>query len=82
MEKYSREEYDQCQCQQLYELKKKARLSMGEKTPESRRSLEARVVTLEVKTNNSSNECLFADEKPKANNSNDPALDKKVNRTR
>ena len=37
---------------------------------------------LEAKTENSSNESLFADEKPKANNRNNPALDRKGNSTR
>ena len=38
LKKYSREEYDsmsKAQCQQLYELQKKARLIKGKKTPES-----------------------------------------------
>ena len=47
------------QCQQLYELRKKARLIKGKKTPESGRALEARVTTLKVKTDNSNNESLF-----------------------
>ena len=68
LNKYSREEYDSmsmAQCQQLYELQKKAGLTMGKKTSESSRALEARIATLEAKTENSSNECLFADiEKP------------------
>ena len=66
MKKYSREEYDSIsttQHQQLYELWKKAGLIKGEKTPESSRALEARVVTLEVKTDNRSNESLFPDKK-------------------
>ena len=40
------------------------------------------MVVLEVKTDNSSNESLFPDEKPKANNKNNPALDRKGSRTR
>ena len=37
---------------------------------------------LEAKTDNNSNESLFADEKPKANNRNNPALDRSGNGTR
>ena len=51
--KYSREEYDSkstAQCQQLYELWKKARPIKGKKNPESSRVLEARVAALEAKT--------------------------------
>ena len=70
------------QRQQLYELRKKAGLIKGKKTPESIRALEARLAMLEAKTNNSSNESFFADIKPKANNRNNPALDRKGNGTR
>ena len=70
------------QSQQLYELWKKAGLIKGKKTPESSRALAARVATLEVKTYNSSDESLFADETPKANNRNNPTLDRKGNSTR
>ena len=63
------------QCQQLYGLQKKAGLIKGMETPEKSRVLEARVDTLEEKTDYSSNESLFADEKPKANNRNNPALE-------
>ena len=64
--------------QQLYELQKKARLIKGQKIPESIRASEATVATLEAKTENSSNKSLFADvDKPKANNRNDPVLDRK-----
>ena len=52
------------------------------KTQESSSGLEARVAMLEAKTNNSSDESLFADEKPKANNRNNPALDRKGSRAR
>ena len=85
LKKYSQEEYDSmlaAQCQQLYELQKKARLIKGKKTPESSRALEARVASLEAKSDNSSNESLFADKKPMANNRNNPALDRKGNGTR
>ena len=51
------------QHQQLYELQKKAELIKGKKTPDSSRALEARVATPVAKTDNSSNESLFADEK-------------------
>ena len=85
LKKYSREEYDSmsmAQHQQLYELQKKARLIKGKKAPESSRALEARVAMLEAKTDNSSNESLFPDEKLKANNRNNPALDRKGSGTR
>ena len=70
------------QHQQLYELQKKARLIKGKKTPEIRRVLEARVAELEAKTDNSSDESLLPDEKPKANNRSNPALDRKGSSTR
>ena len=69
------------QHQQLYALWKKAVLIKSKKTPESSRALEVRVAMLEAKTDNSSDE-LFADKKPKANNRNNPALDRKGNGTR
>ena len=59
---------------------KKAGLIKGKKTPESSRALEARMAALEAKTDNSSNES-FADERPQANNRNNPALDRKGNST-
>ena len=65
------------QHQQLYQLQKKAGLIKGKKTSGSGRALEARVVTLAGKTDNSCGKSLFADEKPKANNLNNPALDRK-----
>ena len=66
------------QHQQLYEFWKKERLIKGKKTPESIRALETRVATLEAKTESSSNQNLFADiETPKANNINNPALDRR-----
>ena len=40
------------------------------------------MATLEAKSENSSNESLFADMKPTASNRNNPALDKKGNGTR
>ena len=52
LQKYSREEYDSIpmeQCQQLYELWKKAVLIKGKKTPEKSRALEARMAALEAK---------------------------------
>ena len=70
------------QCHQLHELQKKAELIKGKKTPESSRALEARVAMLEAKTENSSNESVFKDKKPKANNRTNPALDRKGSRTR
>ena len=81
---YSREEYGSmlvAQCHQLYELQKKAMLIKGNKTQESSRALETRVAMLEAKTDNSSNEILFPDKKPKANNRNNPTLDRKGNGT-
>ena len=70
------------QHQQLCELRKKAGLIKGKKTPGSSRALEARVAMLEAKTDNSSNESLFPDKKPKARNRNNSALDRKGNGTR
>ena len=40
---------------------------MDEMTPESSKALEARVAALKMKTDNSSNVSLFADERSKAN---------------
>ena len=54
----------------------------GKKTPESSRTLKARVAVLEAKSENSSNESLFADVKPPASNRNNPDLDRKGNGTR
>ena len=70
------------QRQQLYELQKKARLIKGKKTQENSRSLKAGVAMLEAKTDNSSDESFFADEKPKANNRSNPAFNRKGNGTR
>ena len=70
------------QCQQLYEFWKKAGLIKGKKTPESSRALEAKVAMNEPKTDNSSNESSFVEEKPTANNRNTPALDRKESNTR
>ena len=79
LKKYSREEYlmSMAQHQQLYEVWKTAGLIKSKKTPESSKAFEARVVVLEAKTYKSSHQSLFADEKPKANNRNNPALDRK-----
>ena len=55
------------QHKQLCELWKKARLLKDKETLESSRALEAIVSTLDAKTDNSINESLFKDEKPKAN---------------
>ena len=77
LKKYSSEEYDSMsmrQHQQFYKLWKKVGLIKGKKIPENNRALEARMAMLEVKKDNSRNESLFADEKPKASN---PALDGK-----
>ena len=65
------------QHQQLYEVWKKARLITDKKTPESCRALKARVAMLEAKTENSSNESFFADEKPTANNRNNRPFTKR-----
>ena len=70
------------QCQQLYELWKKARLIKGEKTQEGSRALVARVAVLEAKTDNSNDKSLFADEKPNANCRNNLAHDRKGSSTR
>ena len=53
------------QCQQLYELWKKVGLIKSKKTTKSSRALRARVAMLEAKTDNNSDRCLLADEKPK-----------------
>ena len=70
------------QHQQLYELQKKAGLITGKKTQENSKGLEARVAALQAKTDNSSNESLFTDEKHSANHRNNPALDRNENSTR
>ena len=85
LKKYSREEYDSisaAKCQQLNELYKRTGLIKGKKTPESSRASESRVAKLEVKSENSCDESLFADEKPTASNSNNPVLDREGNSTR
>ena len=61
----------------MYELQKNTILINGKKTPESSRALEARVAALEAKKDNSSDESLFPDEKSKANNKNNSALERK-----
>ena len=66
----------------MYEFQKRARLIKGSKTPESSKALEVRVAMLEVKSENNSNESLFADVKPTASNINNSALDRKQNSTR
>ena len=50
--------------------------------PESSRASEARVAMLDSKTDKRNNESLFIDERPKANNRNNPAIDRKGNGTR
>ena len=68
LKKYSREKYDSmttAQQQQLNDLQKKSELIRGKKTPKSNRALEARVASLEAEIDNSGNESLFADKKPK-----------------
>ena len=71
------------QQQLLYELWHKVGLLKGTKTPESSKAfLDAIEATFEAKTENISNESLFPDKKPKINNRNNPALDKKRNGTR
>ena len=84
LKKYSTEEDDSMfitQCQQLYELWKKAELINGQKTSVCNIGLEARVAVLEAKTDNSSNESLFLDEKLK-DNRNNPELERKGSNTR
>ena len=73
---------DMVQWQLLYELWHKTRLLEGKKTPDVSKVIEARVAVLEAKTENSTNESLFSDKKPKANNKNDPAIDRNGSRTR
>ena len=70
------------QHQQLYELQKKARLIKSKKTPEGSRAFEARVTMLDVKTENSSNESIFPDEKPKTNSRNSTTFERKGSITR
>ena len=85
LKKYSREEYNSmsmAQHQQLHKLRKRPNLIKDKKTAESSRASEARVAVLEAKTGNSSNESLFPDEKPKANNRNNLAIDRKESGTR
>ena len=85
LKKYYREEYDSIsalQRQQLYELQKRARLIRGKKTPEGKRGSEARVAMMEAKSENSSNESLFADVKLTASDRNNQAFDRKGNSTR
>ena len=69
------------QCQKLYELWKKAGLIKGKTSLEWSKASEARVAMLEAKTENSINES-FPYKKAKANNRNNPALDRKGSRTR
>ena len=61
----------------MYELQHKAGLLKDKKTPESSKALEARLAVLEVKTDKSSNKTLFTDKKLKANNRNNPALNRR-----
>ena len=85
LKKYSTEKYDSMSMVQpppSYELWKKAGCTKVKKTPERSRALEARMAMLEAKTDNSSNESLFLDEKPKANNRNNQSLDRKGYDTR
>ena len=86
LKKYLQEDYDSksvVQHQQLYELWKRAMLIKGKKTQESNRALEARVAMVEAKSENSSNESLFADiHNPKLSNRSSPALDREGNGTR
>ena len=71
------------QSQHLHELQNRARLIKGKKTPECSRALEATVAVLEAKSDNSSDESLYADiYKPKPSNRNNPALDRKEYGTR
>ena len=58
-----------------------SRLIMSTKTLESGKALEKRVAMLNAKTENSSNESLFIDEKLKVNDRNNPAHDRKGNGT-
>ena len=81
LKKYSQKNMIQC-WQPRASSYMNSRLIKDKKTLESSRALEARVAIHEVKTDNSSNESLFADVKPKANNRNNSALDRKGNSTR
>ena len=53
------------QCQQLYELQKKAWFIVGKKTPGNSRAIEVILAVLEVKTDYSSNGCLSQMKSPK-----------------
>ena len=70
------------QQQQLHELWHKAGLLKGKNIPEISKALDATVAALEAKADNSINESLFADEKPKSNNRNNSAVDIKGSGTR
>ena len=54
----------------MYEFWRKTWLIKGNITPESSRALEARVTTLEAKSENSNYESLFVDVKPNRYNRN------------
>ena len=57
------------------------RTPKGKKNPEGSKALKTRVTRLEAKTENSSNDSIFTDERPKAKNRNNPALERKGSRT-
>ena len=69
MKKYSTKEFDSIsraqQQQWMHELQCKAGLIKEKKTPKCSKALEARLAVPEAKTENSSKESLFADEKLK-----------------
>ena len=70
------------QHKKFYELQKKSWTHQQKKTPENSRALQEIVAMLEAKTDNTSNQNLFPDEKLKANNRYNPALDRKGSGTR
>ena len=66
----------------MVQAPEEARLIKGKKTTESSRTSEARVAMLKAKTDDSSNERLFPDEKPKPNNRYNIALEREWSITR
>ena len=84
LKKYSREEYDSMVTAsgKLYKLWKKSRLIKCKNTSENSEALEAGLAAHEGKTKEQWNKSLLTDEKPKANNRNYPALDRKKSSTR
>ena len=70
------------QWQQLHEPQLKAVLIKDKKNPAISNALEPIVTALEAKIDCNSNDSLFPDERPKANNRNNQALERKKSSTR